>query len=223
MSAQVWMTNGLRTVPVTQSAFDDVWSRRGWTLTAAPGALAPYPVPVDTLGMPDEGDVPVRRGESWIPEPPSPSEAVLAAALPDRYTIDPIQPPNQVVNGWQAAAYLSGNFGNRLAYNGSNALNDEWRWWLPLKKGTWRLALWSDKSSNRGIASYDVSLDGGPWTRVMTYDGYSSSTYSNVQFDSDFAVPQSCAAVLRLAVFSKNDASTGWYFTLLALELVRVA
>lgn len=68
----VWMTKDGAFAQAVESAFDEVWAPRGWSLTDMPSPAGWFQryYRLDYMGLPAEGQSPVYRGGKWIPQTP---------------------------------------------------------------------------------------------------------------------------------------------------------
>lgn len=136
-----------------------------------------------------------------------------------------LEPPVTVLNSatwtWATSSVATYNANNT---NTSSATNDGGIWACDLTPGTWTLTLFAKQQAGGGIATIDISFDGGTnWTAVGTTDLYASaSTAVRVQF-TGIPVPRAGKALLRFRALSKNASSTGVQLSLSGASFLRTA
>lgn len=134
--------------------------------------------------------------------------------------------PAQVVSGGFAISVAGGMSVGRygIAYNSPPALNNEWRWRVPISRGSWRMDYVHDGDPSRCITTWEISYDNGAtWNFIGTVDLY--RTASNVQNLGDvfnFTSPFTGVALLRVRNPTKNPLG-GTYWTVSLLRLTRTA
>jgi hypothetical protein len=148
-----------------------------------------------------------------------------AGVYPDvgPHVISPIAPPNQMVGSF-TYAYDGNAIATTTCWNPSNAKDNEWRWFVPLKQGTWRLDVAARKGLDKAIQTWEISFDGGAtWTSIGTRDLYGAVAHDPYSFGG-IAVPQMTQpAILRVRAATRNPAATGWVLTFSAMALTRTA
>jgi len=104
------------------------------------------------------------------------------------------------------------------------AVNDTAQWKTVLSAGTWSVDIFGQTLAAGGIATFDVSSDGGTnWASVGAWDTYSASTAAVRQTFTGISIATSGAALFRVRVLSKNASSGGFIMRLGAAQWTRTA
>jgi hypothetical protein len=147
------------------------------------------------------------------------------ATEPWRAAIKFVNQPNAMGQGTWSAQYQASAMETALGFNGSNAQNDDARWFLNLSKGTWRFDLNGYKGVDRAITTWDVSFDGGAsYTSIGTVDEYAASGSIQQSSFTGIVVPGTGRAIVRARVLARNASNTtGWIMAWSQGEFIRTA
>lgn len=111
------------------------------------------------------------------------------------------------------------------AFNSTAAQGDGAAWPIDLTAGTWNLDLLTVKNPAYGIATIDMSFDGGTtWPLAAgTADLYAASAASARVSFTGIVIPVTGRALIRFRALTKNGSSTAYYIPLCGQEWTRTA
>lgn len=133
--------------------------------------------------------------------------------------------PNKSQQGTWTAAYDGNAIMTTVGYNSSSTLNDEFWWYIPLSKGTWRV----DYNGRTGADGAIVSLDwsqgtGASWTNLGTKDQYAASAGFSTGSFTNITIPSTGRYIFRLKATGRNASNTtGYLIRMSYLEWTRTA
>lgn len=157
----------------------------------------------------------------WVPPGAAPQ-----AAQPSKWQVSVLgtSPPFKVVAGTQTQIYTTTMFCNIERYNNSGTINDESWFVVDLSAGTWSLNIGTIKNNASGIATIDISFDGGvTFQAIGTFDNYAASAVASLAQFTAINVPSSGPAIIRFRVLSKNASSSSYFWAWSHLDFVRTA